>query len=262
MDSVTGWADDVFVVDSFSTDRTMAIANQKGVRVVQNRFENMAQQRNWSLSQLPLKTEWVMFLDADERPTAELKDELARKLPTFSIEIAGLYTKRRFIWLGKWLRHGGMYKKVLRIVRRDRARVEMAGRREYMRVQGNTLLLNNDLLHDDRKGVADWINKHNRFSDQEVDEIANTAKKKALTDMCLKDPAFQETEGSRIIIIRKYWNRLPLFIRPHLSFFIKYFLMLGFLDGIAGFTYHFFHDFWYPMLVDIKYLERRCKNIY
>lgn len=262
LENVCGWADQVFVVDSFSTDKTLEIANSKGVPIYQNPFETMAQQRNWSLSNLPLTNDWIIFLDADERLFPELKVELAQILPTLPENIGGLYTRRRFIWFGRWLKHGGMYKWILRTVRRKGAKVEMAGRREYMRVKGQTRRLQNDMLHEDQKGLADWIQKHNKYAAQEAIELWNSYQGHHLTTAWqnFQETSGAETENQWIISLRNHWNRLPLFLRPLFSFIIKYFLMLGVLDGLPGLIYYFFHDLWYPFLVDAKFLELR-KNI-
>lgn len=259
LENVCGWADQVFVVDSFSTDRTLAIAQEFGVPVFQNPFENMAQQRNWALAHLPLVHSWVLFLDADERVTPELQTEIAPLLRTLPEEVAGLYTRRRFIWMGRWLKHGGMHKWVLRIVRRDRAWVEMTGRREYMRVRGQTLHLQHDLIHEDGKGMGDWIRKHHKYASQEAAELLACA---SGSTVAAAGPApvaggAYESEGDRQVKLRRLWNRLPLFFRPPLNFLIKYILMLGFLDGIPGAVYYSLHDFWYPLLVDVKLLELR-----
>lgn len=263
LENVGDWADQVFVVDSFSTDTTLEIAKSKGVQIYQNPFETMAQQRNWSLSNLPLTNDWVMFLDADEWLTPELKDELGNVLPSLPENIGGLYIRRRFIWFGRWLQHGGMYKWILRTVRRNGAKVEMAGRREYMQVKGQTLRLQNDMLHEDHKGLADWIQKHNKYATQEALELLNSYRGHNLTtgwQNAMAAPG-AETENQWIISLRNYWNRLPLFLRPFLSFIIKYFLLLGVLDGLPGLIYYFFHDLWYPFLVDAKLMELRKKII-
>lgn len=259
LDNVCGWAHQVYVVDSFSTDRTVDIAEQKGVAVYKHAFTNMAHQRNWALRTLPLDLPWVLFLDADERLTPELKAELADILPRIPEEISGLYTRRRFFWMGRWLKHGGMYKWILRTVRHDRARVEMAGRREYMRVEGQTLHLKNDFLHDDSKGVSDWIIKHDKYALQEANELLAGSIQHTSDKNRHPSPhsIASETESANIIKLRRYWNRLPLFCRSPLNFLIKYIFMLGFLDGIPGLTYYVLHDFWYPFLVDVKVLELR-----
>jgi glycosyltransferase involved in cell wall biosynthesis len=262
--NVADWASEVFIVDSYSTDGTAAIAQNQGVPVWQNPFENFAQQRNWALDHLPLTNPWVLFLDADELVSEELKAEITKILPNLGADLGGLYTKRRFIWMGRWLKRGGMYKQVLRIVRRDGARVAMAGWREYMQVKGRTLLLKNDLIHQDHKGVGDWILKHDRYASQEADELMASYAGRSLTEHwhAPDDPGRVVTENERIVKLRNFWNRLPLLWRPPLSFFIKYCLMLGFLDGIPGAIYYFLHDFWYPLLVDVKFMERRGKPVH
>lgn len=261
LENVCGWASEVLVVDSFSADRTLEIVRLKGVPVFQNPFQNMAQQRNWALDNLPLRHDWVIFLDADEKLTPELKEELAKTLPVLPADVGGLYIRRRFLWMGRWLKHGGMYKWILRTVRRDGARVEMAGRREYMRVKGRTWRLRHDMIHEDHKGVGDWIQKHNRYATQEAWELLHSFQGQPLTtgwQISAHNPQMS-TENQKVIGFRQCWNRFPPFLRPPLGFIIKYFLMLGVLDGLPGLIYYFLHEFWYPFLVDAKFLELRGK---
>lgn len=105
--SVAGWAAGVWVVDAYSTDRTAEIARRAGAAVVAHEFRGYAAQRTWALRHPPLGQEWVLFLDADEAVTPGLRDELARVLAAPPGEVAGYYLKRRFVVLGRWLRHGG-----------------------------------------------------------------------------------------------------------------------------------------------------------
>src|SRR5215813_7353760 len=106
LDSVS-WADQVFVVDSLSRDRTVEIARARGAQVAQHAFENYSRQKNWALDTLPFAHEWVLIVDADERVTTELRAEIEALLarPVH----AGYYVNRRFIFLGTWVRHAGWY---------------------------------------------------------------------------------------------------------------------------------------------------------
>jgi glycosyltransferase involved in cell wall biosynthesis len=105
LESVVGWAREVFVVDSSSTDRTVEIARRYGCHVVQHPFEDYTKQRNFALSALPIEAAWIFFLDADEWLPEPLKEEIANRLAAEAAE-CGFLVKRRLIWMGRWIRHG------------------------------------------------------------------------------------------------------------------------------------------------------------
>src|SRR6266436_1019768 len=122
LDSLKGLACEVFVVDSGSTDRTVEIARLCGAEVAFHEFQTQAQQLNWALDHLSFKGDWLLRMDADERLTPELAQELATRLPTFPSEITGLYIKRRTYFMGRWIRHGGYYPTwILRVWRTGKA---------------------------------------------------------------------------------------------------------------------------------------------
>ena len=251
--SVAEWADQVFIVDSFSNDRTLDIAKEHGAKIYQNGWVDFATQRNWALDNLPIRNQWVLFIDADERVSPELANEISEALKNVSDAVSGFYINRRFIFLGKALKHGGYNPNwILRLVRPDKTRVLPAGGIEYFKVEGNVLRLKSLMIHEDAKDLSFFIDKHNKF----YSELA--AKKlfhneKVSTEDTEKRYAL---EGKRRIWLKEnVLNKLPLFLRPLLLFGYKYFFKLGFLDGKEGFIYFFLHDFWYPFLVDAKVFE-------
>lgn len=264
LDSVCGWAGQVFVVDSFSTDRTVEIAKSYGAEIYQHPFGDYcdwAAQRNWALDNLPIKHDWVLFLDADERVTPELAREITDVLPCVDAEVGGFYINRRFVFMGRWLRHGGRYPdRVLRLVRRDRTRVLRVGRAEYFQVNGRVQYLKHDMLHADQKGLAFWISKHNRYSDIGAKEVLEleSGKLSSFEQQNRNKGSQSELEGRyRIWIKQRVWPRLPSVARPLLRFFYRYFFQLGFLDGKEGLIYYVLHEFWYPFLIDAKAEELR-----
>ena len=103
------WAPEVFVVDSFSTDATVEIAERMGAKTCQHAFENCAAQWNWALNNLPFSSEWVLVLDADERVSPDLAREIVRVVADPAPEFSGYYLKFRIWFMGRWLRHGGLY---------------------------------------------------------------------------------------------------------------------------------------------------------
>lgn len=257
LDSVADWANEIFILDSLSTDRTLDIARQYGCHIVQNTFENYAKQRNYALDHLPIRSEWVLFLDADEWLPDALKQEISTLLAA-SPEANGFYLNRRLIWMGRWIRRGYYPSWILRLFRYGKGRCEDRAVNEHLIVEGETGQLRNDFMHEDRKGVTDWIAKHNDYATREAQELLNAR----------PEPAYREinarlfgTQAQRTRWLRhKIWNRLPLLIRPFFYFFYRYVLAGGFLDGREAFVYHFLHALWYPMLIDLKYLELKQRQ--
>lgn len=261
LDSVAGWAGEIFILDSLSTDRTLEIAGRYDCRISQHKFENYGKQRNHALEHLPIRSEWVLFMDADEWLPDALKQEIAALIATGPQE-NGFYINRRLIWMGRWIRHGYYPSWILRLFRRGKGRCEDRAVNEHLIVDGATGRLRNDFLHEDRKGVTDWITKHNGYATREALEIFNT--REALNYQEIDARLFGAQGERRRWLRLKVWNRLPPLIRPFFYFFYRYVLRGGFLDGRAGFIFHFLHALWYPMLIDVKYLElksiRASKN--
>jgi len=252
LDSVVGWADEIHIVDSLSTDRTVDIAREFGCHIAQNRFENYAKQRNYSLEHLPIRSEWIFFLDADEWLPDALKQEISALIASCPRE-NGFYIKWRLIWMGRWIRRGYYPSWILRLFRYGKGRCEDRPINEHLIVDGPTGRLRNDFIHEDRKGVADWIAKHNRYATTESQELFNT---RSAPDYREIDARLFGTQAQRKRWLRyEVWNRMPSLVRPFLYFFYRYILTGGFLDGREAFAYHFLQALWFPMLVDIKYLE-------
>jgi len=252
-----GWADKVRVVDSLSTDRTVEIAKRMGAQVYSHPFEGYAEQRNWALENLPLSHDWVLMLDADERIPEALAEEIAQVVANNREDPAGYYIKRRFFFLGRWLKRGGLHPTwILRLFRRDRARVENRPLNEHVVLEGNSGYLSQPFDHQDRRPLSDWISKHNRYADLEAEEFLQEEFHGGYQDTIKVRFWGKQAERKRWIKL-KLWNRLPLPLRPFLFFFRNYFLKGGFLDGVPGFIYHVLWSFWYPFLVSAKIIERK-----
>jgi glycosyltransferase involved in cell wall biosynthesis len=257
LDSIAGWADEVHILDSLSTDRTLEIASQYGCHIAQRKFENYAKQRNHALERLPIHSEWVLFLDADEWVPDALKHEISGLIATYPYE-NGFYINRRLIWMGRWIRRGYYPSWILRLFRFGKGRCEDRAVNEQMIVDGATGFLRNDFMHEDRKGVTDWIAKHNGYATREAQELVNS---RAAPDYREIDARLFGTQALRKRWLRlKVWNRLPPLVRPFFYFFYRYVLQGGFLDGGAAFIFHFLHALWYPMLIDVKYLEMKMQG--
>jgi glycosyltransferase involved in cell wall biosynthesis len=252
LDSVKGWARELFIVDSFSTDRTLDLARPYGCHIVQHKFENYARQRNFALDELPIQSEWVLFLDADEWLPAELKQEISTTLAA-KPEVNGFYLNRRLMWMGRWVRRGYYPSRILRLFRRGKGRCEDREVNEHLIVEGATALLKEDFIHEDRKGVSDWIAKHNRYATLEAQTLLAVKRDAAYQEI---DARLSGTQAERKRWLRhRVWNRMPPLIRPFFYFLYRYVLKGGFLDGREGFIFHFLQALWFPLLIDIKYLE-------
>ncbi len=255
--SVAGWADEVHILDSLSTDRTVEIARQYGAHISQNKFVDFAKQRNYALEHLPIRSEWVLFLDADEWLPDALKQEISTLIAT-SPEENGFYVNRRLIWMGRWIRRGYYPSWILRLFRYGKGRCEDRAVNEHLIVDGAIGRLRNDFMHEDRKGVTNWIAKHNGYATREAQELFNTRTAPGYREI---DARLFGTQAQRKRWLRlKVWNRLPPLVRPFFYFFYRYVLQGGFLDGRTAFVFHFLHALWYPMLIDIKYLEMKMSR--
>jgi len=255
LESLAALDANIFIVDSGSTDRTLAIAKQFGCQVGSNPWTNYATQFNWALEHLPFESEWVMRLDADERLTPELVDELRTTLPGLPADVAGLLVKRRVYFWGKWIKHGGYYPTwLLRLWRRGRATCEQRWMDEHMVVDdGKVIRLAHDIIDENHKGLSFWTEKHNRYADREVVDLRQLAQSE--TPGQLADQA-----GRRRWMKERVYARAPLFARAGTYWSYRYFLRLGFLDGTPGLVFHFLQGFWYRFLVDAKLYEAERKR--
>jgi len=249
--SVIPWAAEVWVIDANSTDRTADLARAAGARVVTHEWAGGGAQRTWALRTLPFQQDWLLFLDADERVTPHLRDELASVLSVPPQEISGFYVKRRFIFLGRWLRHGGYYPTwLLRVVRHNLARCEDRWVDEHLVVDGPTGRLRHDILHEDRKPLSRWVKRHEGYADQVVADLEGARE---------GGPAPRWLSRHQVERKRWWYERVylgaPLRLRAFAYFLYRYILRGGFLDGPEGLIYHSLQGLWYRRLIDAKMLQ-------
>ncbi len=253
--SLQGLDAEIFIVDSGSVDRTAEIARQAGCQVVEHPFENQAKQFNWALEKLPLKTPWIMRLDADEKLTAELVQELNEVLLKSPPEISGYQIKRRVFFMGRWIKHGGYYPTwLLRVWRAGSGICEDRWMDEHIVLHNGMMgRLKNDIVDENFKGLSFWIDKHNRYASREVADLMGL-QRKTPNEHAL--PSLNAQAAQRRWLKVNLYGKAPLFLRAILYFIYRYFFLAGFLDGVEGFIFHFLQGFWYRFLVDAKLYEK------
>jgi len=250
------WASEIFVVDSNSADGTGQIAKNFGAQVVQFAYHGgWPKKKNWALANLPFRHEWVFFLDADEIMGDGGDQEIASILNSKTV-LAGYWINRRFMFLGKWLKHAYYPNWNLRLFRHSLGRFErlVEGEtnsgdveiHEHLLVQGETGRLKTELEHYAFPSVESFIEKHNRYSNWEAQwewELAQAAKR----------PRMQRRRVNLRCRLKLLSKKLPM--RPVLRFWYVFFVQRGFLDGIEGYYFAQLHACYEWMSV-IKAFER------
>jgi glycosyltransferase involved in cell wall biosynthesis len=254
--SLDGWTDDVWVVDSFSTDRTLEIARQFGASTVQHPFESHARQKNWALANLPWRHPWLLLLDADEQVPPLLREEITQVVLADGHGLDGFWMRYRLMFYGKWIRHCGWYPTwLLRLVRRSKARFEDRPVDEHVVLDGPAGRLENDLLHQSLRDMDFWIAKHNHYSTLNARIFHDLLRGHETGGV---EPRLLGTQAERKRFIKqKIWPRLPG--RALWFFLYMYVLRLGFLDGKHGFMFCAMHavfqQFTTAKLWELKYYK-------
>lgn len=242
-------SDEIIVVDSISSDRTIEIAQQYPVRIVQHPFESHGRQRTWMLRELETKHEWVYILEADERMTPELFQECLQAIQ--SQEYIGYYVAERVIFMNQWIRRSTQYPRYqMRLFRKDKVWFTDYGHTEREVCDGPTGFLQETYPHYTcSKGLNRWIEKHNRYS---TDEAAETLRQLKSGSVSWQNLFFGQTEVEKRRALKDLSLRLPF--RPLVRFFYMYFLLGGCLDGRPGFAWCTLQAF-YEYLILLKVWE-------
>jgi glycosyltransferase involved in cell wall biosynthesis len=231
--SVTTLTDDVVVLDSFSTDQTVPIARANSATVVQRKFDNWAAHQNWAMTEIPFKYPWVFYLDADERMTPELADEIKAIASNPLEKRVAFYCGRKNYFMGRWIRHAMPPGLIMRFFRPQKIRFERLVNPTPV-ISGPHGYLRHHFLHYNfSKGLAEWFTKHNRYSTFEAMEGVKARREGSFIGQ------IRATRNADDALRRKAMKnlsfRLPL--RALARFMLVYFVKNGFLDGLAGFHY-------------------------
>ena len=248
-------SDDIHIVDSFSSDKTLEIADSYGAHVVQHEFVNYGAQRNWAIDNLRLKHNWELHLDADEKLSDDLIEELMNLKNPLSVGVDGYFISRLVHFMGRPIRHGGMYPIWhMRLFKHGKGRCESRKYDQHFFVQGQTLRLKSPMIDDNCMSLYEWVARHNRWASAEVMELISHESDDVIKG-CMRGNPIEKKRA-----FKEIYYRLPLFSRPFLLFVYRYVFRLGFLDGKEGLIFFVLQTFWFRFLVDAKFFEKRSKT--
>lgn len=254
-------SNEVYVVDSESTDNTRSIAEGMGAKAVVHQWPgNQSEQFNWALDNLPLKSEWVLRLDADEYLTDELIEELYEKVPQLPADVSGIILPLRRIFLGRQIKRGTGRIELLRLFRRGKGRSETRLMDEHIQLsEGITVKMTGEFADDNLNNLSWWTQKHVGYAIREAVDLLDM--EYDLTGAARGDESRHISEQAQAKRMKKHkYARLPLFWRSTAYFLYRYILRGGFLEGKEGFLWHFLQGWWYRTLVDAKVLELKRKS--
>ena len=263
LDNISSIVKEVFIIDSYSTDKTLEIVKvYDNVTVLQNKCLNYATQFNWGLKNAPIKTEWVIRLDADELLLPELIGELEQKMPTLDECVTGITLKRRHIFLGKWMKRGTYPVKLLRIFKTGKAICEERFMDEHIQLlEGTSVEMEYDFVDHNLNNISWWANKHVGYSIREAVDLLDIEFN--LTGSAVTDEGKNINEQAQSKRMKKHkYAKQPLFWRSFAYFCYRYFFKMAFLEGKEGFLWTFMQGWWYRTLVDAKIFEikKACGN--
>ena len=261
LENVNQFAKKVYVIDSFSTDNTVAIAESMGATVVQHKWPgNQAEQFNWALQNIDIGTEWIFRLDADEYLLPELIEELHTRVPSLDENITGITFKRRHIFLGRWMKRGTYPVMILRMFRTGKAVCEQRLMDEHIELlEGENITFEHDFVDENLNNLSWWANKHVGYAVREAAELLDIEYNITGNDSGERHLSEKTLQKRKLKL--KYAKK-PLFWRSFAYFVYRYFFKMAFLEGKEGFLWTFLQGWWYRTLVDAKIFEikKACGN--
>ncbi|MDE3741489.1 glycosyltransferase family 2 protein [Maribacter polysaccharolyticus] len=254
----------VYLVDSYSTDNTVELAKRLGAKVYQNKWENnYAKQLNWGLENIPIATEWVFRLDADEYLTDDLIEEINEKLPVIGKGVSGVVFERKMYFLDTLMTKGMLQMNMLRLFRYRHGFCEERWMDEHIVLtQGKSIQFDGFFVDHNLNSLGWWVQKHNGYSIREAIDLLNLE----YNFIIPKSAAAQQYEMSADALSKrgkkKKYANMPLFWRSFFYFVYRYIFKFGFTQGKEGFLWHFLQGWWYRTLVDAKVYEvkKACGN--
>jgi exosortase/archaeosortase family protein len=254
LQSIEGLAAPVFVLDSGSTDNTIAIAEKIGATILQHPFENHPKQWDHALKNFNIQTPWVICLDADQILTPQLISYLIDFNDDDYKLVSGIYFNRKNFFKGRWIKHGG-YSPIylLKMIRYGIGYSDLNENMDHrFIVPGKTMIWKDGYILEENlkeNNISFWINKHNRYSDLVAqEEVERMQQMRSQT----VNPCFWGSPDERTARFKQLWWQLPRYVRPMIYFLYRMVFQLGILDGRTGIIFHFLQGFWFRLVVDIK----------
>lgn len=247
--------DDIIVVDSYSTDGTHEICEHAGVTFCQHEFGGFGSQRNWALKNIGTKYAWVLILDADERVTVELADEIKQKIEKENGDISAYRLKRKFYFWGRWLKYSSLYPTwVVRLIHKDRVRYKNRGHGETQEVDGKIGELKSDLIDENLKGIDEWFDRQNKYSTKDAQyELHLESQPLNYRALLSSNPL------ERRNLLKLAAARMPF--RGLIYFIYSYIWRRGFLDGKDGFMFCLMRSLYQSTVSVKKYDMLRRKEV-
>ena len=244
----------IYILDSGSTDGTIAIGKQYGAVFLQHKFENHPKQWDYALNNVPVTTPWVICLDADQIVTPELKTLLIEFKEEDYAGINGIYFNRKNFFKGRWIKHGGYYPFYL--LKMFRYGIGYSDTNENMDhrfiVPGEVKIWKDGIIQEENlkeNSIHFWIEKHNRYSDLVAQEEVERMMKMRTQ---IINPRLWGSPDERTAWRKQLWWKLPRYVRPMIYFTQRIIFQLGILDGRTGIIFHFLQGFWFRLIIDIK----------
>ncbi|WP_204102075.1 MULTISPECIES: glycosyltransferase family 2 protein [Spirulina sp. CCY15215] len=255
IESIVSFCDDIIIVDSYSSDRTLDIVSNYDVRIVQHSFESHGKQRTWMLREVSTQYDWVYILEADERMTPELYAECCQVIQNKD-EYIGYYVAERVMFMNHWIRHCTQYPRYqLRLFRKDKVWFDDYGHTEREICDGKTSFLKETYPHyTSGKGFSRWLEKHNRYS---TDEARETLSQLEAGGVRWQDLFWGRSEVEKRRALKDLSLRLPF--RPFLRFLYMYFLLGGIWDGRPGWAWCVLQSF-YEYFIILKVWELQTQK--
>ena len=244
------------IVDSFSNDKTLEICKNFNTDIYTNNFMNQGIQFNWALKNCKINNAWIMRLDADEIMEESLKKEISELVINQKLDnYDGYFINRKLIWDNKWIKYGGIYPHfILRLFKIDKGHSEEITE-EHIIVDGFTSNLKNRIIeHNLKNDICFFTEKHIITGMGEVNEYLQNQTK------ILKYDSKYLYKSSVRRKMKVYYYKFPIYLRAFIYFIYRYIFLLGFLDGKAGFSFHFFQSFWYRMYIDKLITEKKSND--
>ncbi len=253
LEAVSKLTNDIIVVDSGSTDRTIEIAKQYNVKIYTNPFQNYAIQRNWALKNVEINNEWILNIDADHRLTEEFVLELQYHFNKgISQNIKGFMASRRTMFMNKWIRFGGHYPVYHGVIfRKGFGYCEEKEYDQHFVIEGESILLKGDIIDIITDSLDTFTARHNKWATLEAKDIL--ALQKSSPKLVKPDKHGNPMEKRRYQRMKYY--SYPPFVRVFIYFTYRYIFKMGFRDGKEGMIFHFLQGFWFRFLVDAKIYE-------